>query len=66
MSRPYAIKPNPGFDRTWDRERWKRESRMCRQFMRMMDPYLPEIERQAKEAFTNLVLYGRAFVRVKP
>ena len=59
-SGPLVLKPNPGTDRTWTRDQWKKVHRYARVLTPMLNQAIPwgEIEK----AYTDLMLYGTASI----
>jgi hypothetical protein len=56
--------PNPGTDRTWTRSKWKAMDGYCRTMSRLMQPYLPALERATTKALEDLLIFGTAKVRI--
>jgi len=55
------ILPNPKEDRSWTRERWKKENQYCRILTNMVDPFIDDF---TDKTFEELILFGYSEVKI--
>jgi hypothetical protein len=54
--------PNPGQDRTWTREKWKKIDAYCREIDRII---VPVTERITERALREVILFGHSEIRLE-